>query len=74
MAESEFSWFKLASFLGALVLVVVCIVVLATGISMICEGTIMRGVACAVSAIINGGLAVFVYNNYQEKRRAEYED
>jgi hypothetical protein len=69
MAVSEFSWLKIASFIGALLLVVVCIITLATGISILSEGNVFRGVICTISALINGCGAVLVYKNYQEKSR-----
>lgn len=69
MAVSEFSWLKMASFIGALLLVVVCIITLATGISIISGGNVFRGAFCTVSALINGYVAVLIYKNYQEKSR-----
>lgn len=69
MAVSEFSWLKIASFIGALLLVIVCIITLATGISIISEDSIFRGVVCTISAFINGYGAVQVYKNYQKKSR-----
>ena len=69
MAVSEFSWLKIASFIGALLLVIVCIITLASGISIISAGNIFRGIGCSISAVLNGYGAVQVYKNYQKKSR-----
>lgn len=67
MANSDFSWFKIASFFGALVLVVLCFIMLGFGIGNVVEGETIYGGACIFAGILVGGLAVLVYNNYQRK-------
>ena len=67
MAESEFSWLKVASFVGALILIIVCMVMLGLGINMISGGNAFQGGACVVAGLLSGGLAVWVYKNYQKK-------
>lgn len=67
MAESDFSWLKLASFFGATLLVVVCFIMLGFGISTIGSGSAFYGITCIVAAVISGAAAVFVYRNYQKK-------
>ena len=67
MAESDFSWFKIASFFGALVLVVLCFVMLGFGITNILDGEKIYGGACIVAGLLSGGLAWKVYSNYQKK-------
>ena len=67
MAEANFSWFKLASFVGALVLVVLAFATIAGGISLIGDGNTFRGVACIISGVLSGAGAVMVYKNYQRK-------
>lgn len=67
MAESDFSWLKTASFIGALVLLVLAFVMIAGGAYLIEANHALHGVA----SIIGGGLsiagAVAVYKNYQRK-------
>ena len=67
MAESDFSWLKMASFIGALVLVILAIVTIANGILLITGGDVMRGVASIVGSLVCGTGAVMVYLNYQRK-------
>ena len=67
MAESDFSWFKIASFFGALVLVVLFFVMLGFGITNIIDGEKIYGGACIVDGLLSGGLAWWVYQNYQKK-------
>lgn len=67
MAESEFSWFKLASFLGALLLLVLASVVIASGIYQIVAGSVFHGVACILSGALCVVNAWLVYRNYQRK-------
>ena len=67
MAEATFSWFKLASFLGALILVVLAVVVISLGINLIADGKIFYGVSSIASGVVCAVNAVLVYNNYQEK-------
>ena len=68
MAECDFSWFKICSFFGALVLVFLCFMLLGFGISNMVDGEAAYGVACVIAGIICGGAAVKVYINYQKKR------
>ena len=69
MAESDFNWFKVASFVGALALVVVCFVVLATGFNLISDGQGFLGAMCVIGGLFSGVGAVMVYKNYQKKSR-----
>lgn len=71
MAESDFSWFKILSFFGVALLTFLCFVVIAGGIYLIIGGKAFHGVAVIVSGVLCGGLAVWVYRNYQKKTRAE---
>ena len=66
MAESDFSWFKTASFVGALVLVILAFAMIAGGIYLM-GGHSFNGVACIVGGVLAGGGAVWVYKNYQKK-------
>lgn len=65
MAEAEFSWFKLASFFGALVFVILAIVTIANGIITATEGDAFRGIACILGGMVCVAGAVAVYLNYQ---------
>lgn len=67
MKECDFSWFKIGSFFGALILVVLCFSMLGFGITNIVSGAAFYGVACIVAGIISGALAILVYKNYQKK-------
>ena len=67
MAECDFSWFKIASFFGALVLVVLCFIMLGFGIQNMVSGENIYGGACIVAGLLSGGLAWWAYNNYQKK-------
>lgn len=67
MAESDFSWFKLASFFGAGLLAILCFVTIAGGITLIVGGNAFHGAVVIIAGIICGGLAVLVYRNYQKK-------
>jgi len=66
MAEATFSWFKLASFVGALVLAVLTFLLVGCGIYQIIGGQIVYGVACIAGGILSGIAAIGVYNNYQK--------
>lgn len=66
MAEAQFSWFKLASFIGALVLAVLTFLLIGGGIYQIIGGQIVYGVACIAGGILSGIAAIDVYNNYQK--------
>ena len=69
MAESQFSWFKVASFVGALVLVVICFVAIAAGFKLISGEEDFYGIICVIAGLLSGCGAVMVYNNYQKKSR-----
>ena len=69
MAECNFSWFKVASFVGAVVLAVICLVVIAAGISLIKNEQDFPGLMCVIAGLISGGCAVMVYKNYQKKSK-----
>lgn len=69
MAVSEFSWLKIASFFGALALMVVAIIVIAAGCNMIHVGNVFYGVASILSGLVCVTNAVLVYLNYQKKSR-----
>ena len=68
MAEATFSWFKLASFVGALVLAVLTFLLVGCGIYQIIGGMTTYGVACIAGGILSGIATVGVYNNYQKQR------
>ena len=68
MAEATFSWFKLASFVGALVLAVLTFLLVGCGIYQIIGGMTTYGVACIAGGILSGISAFGVYNNYQKQR------
>ncbi len=67
MAESDFSWFKIASFFGAILLVFVFFVMMGFGINLIYSGSILYGVMCIISSLVAGACALLVYKNYQNK-------
>lgn len=67
MAEATFSWFKLASFIGALVLAILTFLLVGGGVYQIIGGMTTYGVACIAGGILSGIAAVGVYNNYQQK-------
>lgn len=69
MAESEFSWFKIVSFIGTLLLVVVAFIAFAAGIGLITAGDGVHGVATILGGVISVALAVIIYRNYQQKSR-----
>ena len=69
MAESNFSWFKAASFTGAVVLAVICFVVIAAGINLISNEQDFPGIMCILAGLLSGGRAVMVYKNYQKKSK-----
>lgn len=66
MAESDFSWFKLASFAGAAILMFACFVVIAGGINLIVGGNAFNGVFTIIAGLVLGAGAVWVYRNYQK--------
>ena len=67
MAESDFSWFKLASFFGAAILAFACFVVIAGGVTLITKGEPFNGAFTIIAGLLLGAGAVWVYRNYQKK-------
>ena len=67
MAESDFSWFKLASFFGVAILMFACFVVIAGGITLITKDEAFNGAFTIVAGLLLGAGAVWVYRNYQKK-------
>lgn len=67
MAESDFSWLKIASFVGVLILVVLAIVSISSGINMITTGNTFYGVSSVFGGIVCIIGAILVYKNYQKK-------
>lgn len=67
MAESDFSWFKLASFFGVAILMFACFVVIAGGITLCTKGEAFNGGFIIVAGLLLGAGAVWVYRNYQKK-------
>ena len=70
MAESDFSWLKIVSFLGALILIVLAIVSISSGINMITTGNSFYGISSLFGGIVCIIGAVLVYKNYQKKSLA----
>ena len=68
MAEATFTWRKLASFVGALVLVVIAIVVISLGVNLITEGKEFFGISSIASGLVCVVDAALVYLNYQKRR------
>lgn len=64
---SKFSWFKLASFFGAGLLVFIFFVALAGGVFLVRSGRAFNGVFVILAALVCAALAVWVYRNYQKK-------
>jgi hypothetical protein len=71
MAESDFSWKKLAIFFGVGLLAFLCCVVIAGGIYLIRDGRAFNGVFVIVSGILCGTAAVLLYRNYQKNSRKD---
>lgn len=67
MAESNFSWSKIASFIGACVLLVLALACFASGISMITAGNSFYGVVSILGGVACFGWSVSIYRNYQKK-------
>lgn len=67
MAESNFSWLKTASFVGALVLLVLAFVMVAGGVYLIGDAHTFHGVATIIGGLLSAAGAVVVYRNYQKK-------
>lgn len=71
MAESDFSWLKIASFFGVLVLFVLAIVVVASGCNQIAARNTFYGVASILAGLVCVVNAVLIYKKYQEKSMAD---
>ena len=67
MAESDFSWLKMASFFGVALLTLVCFIMLGFGINAICADDAFHGVISIFAALVCGAGAVIVYKYYQKK-------
>ena len=67
MAESEFSWLKMASFFGAAILIVVWFIMLGFGFNAICADDAFHGIISVFAALVCGAGAVIVYKYYQKK-------
>ena len=67
MAEATFTWRKLASFVGALVLVVLAIVVISLGVNLFADGKEFYGASSIASGAVCAVNAALVYLNYQKK-------
>ena len=66
MAVSDFSWLKLASFIGALLLAVLFIASVAFGIQSLHDGEIAHGIVYLAGAMLSADAAWRVYHNYQK--------
>lgn len=71
MAESDFSWIKIASVFGAGVLLFVAIGIIASGIHLIVENRGFNGVMAIALGAICLLLSVLVYKNYEKKSNAD---
>ena len=67
MAESNFSWLKMASFFGVALLIVVCFIMLGFGINAICGDDAFHGIISIFAALVCGAGAVIIYKYYQKK-------
>ena len=67
MAQSDISWFKIASFFGAALLVVFACILVGLGGNMLYSGETFNGSACIVGGLLSAAVAVLVYKNYQQK-------
>ena len=67
MAESDFSWFKIASFFGAGLLALVCFVAISSGIFLITNGMSFNGAVTVAAGLLCGVGAALIYRNYQKK-------
>lgn len=67
MAESDFSWLKIASFIGALVLIVLTFITVANGISLITNGSVFEGIVNILGGAVCLVGFILVYKNYQKK-------
>ena len=71
MAESDFSWFKIASFFGAGLLMFIAIVAIASGIYLAFENRGFNGVITIIAGTVCAVLSVLVYKNYEKKSNAD---
>lgn len=69
MAESDFSWFKIASFFAVAILVLLAFVLVGGGIYAIVGGQTVYGVAGIVGGCLSVIVAWWVYRNYQNKTK-----
>ena len=53
---------------GAIILVVLTIVALATGIYFLTGGEVLSGIGCIVGSLITGYATYLIYDNYQHKK------
>lgn len=67
MAESDFSWLKIASFIGALVLIVLTFITVSNGISLMVNGSVFQGVVNILGGAVCLVGFILVYKNYQKK-------
>lgn len=72
MAESDFSWFKIASFFGVAILALLCFAAVGSGITLIVGGKLFGGIASIVGGVLCAAGAVWTYTNYQKKSLAPY--
>ena len=69
MAESDFSWFKIASFFAVAILVLLAFVLVGGGIYAIVCGQTVYGVAGIVGGCLSVIVAWWVYRSYQNKTK-----
>ncbi len=53
---------------GAIILVVLTIVALATGIYFLTGGEVLSGIGCIVGSLITGYASWLLYDNYKHKK------
>ena len=66
MAVSDFSWLKLASFIGALLLAVLFIASVAFGIQSLHDGEAAHGTVFLADALLSAAGAWQVYHHYHK--------
>lgn len=66
MANSDFSWKKMAMFYGTSILVFLTFGMIAGGIYLIQGGNTFNGIMTLLGAIVSGGCAVLLYLNQQK--------
>lgn len=71
MAKCNFSWFKIGSFFGAGLLVILCFMLLGFGITNMVDGETVYGIACILGGVLSGAASVMVYKNYQKKSNSK---